>query len=102
MHASIETYPCNQDDIVRIQHETTGDAAEANATQTGVKAAKHANIAGLKVLSKSNLQNSQRNANKKEGHEIGNKEGSSSIFDRQTRKAPNVSYGKSARAEQLR
>lgn len=55
-----------------------------------MKASKDTDIARLVVLAETNLQDQQGNANQKEGHQVGDKEGSSTVVGREGRKSPNV------------
>jgi hypothetical protein len=82
--------PCNEDNIVGVEHETTCDRTETNSSQTRVEASKDTNISSLEVLTKPNLEDGQRNTNKEEGQKVGNEEGTASIVHRQTGETPDI------------
>lgn len=70
-----------------------------------MKGAKDSNISRLKVLSKANFQNSQGDAQKEEGHEVGDQEGTTSICKHERGESPDISKsdgGTHRRKEELR
>lgn len=83
--------PGDQDDVVGVEHETASDGSESDSSQARMESSKDTNITGLEILTESNFENGKRNSKKEESHEVGDKEGTSSVGDGETGESPNVS-----------
>jgi hypothetical protein len=61
-----------------------------------VKAAKDSDVARLVVLTEANLENQQGNSNQKEGQEVGDEKGPSSVVSRERYEKKKEKKGKRA------
>mmetsp|Transcript_17842 Transcript_17842/g.40937 ORF Transcript_17842/g.40937 Transcript_17842/m.40937 type:complete len:293 (-) Transcript_17842:87-965(-) len=84
-------HPRNQYNVVSIEHETTCNGSKSNASQARMKGSKDSNVTGLKVLSKTDFQNGERNTQQAKGHDVGNEESTTTILDSESGESPNVS-----------